>query len=172
MKISQVLLTSTSPSGREFWYIISDWLTVTYWNWQITWLIVLDWLYVGNMKMMCWFFLLLLLLFIKFLACGNLSIYTEIHPSKKMVGILWFYTLFWPGISFSFSITCLILLDFSFSQVTVCLAMYVISLLGIIISAGFRVYCLTFYSYLNYRTRYSPDPEWAINRMVSCSKYF
>ncbi|XP_030252224.1 membrane-spanning 4-domains subfamily A member 4D-like [Sparus aurata] len=70
---------------------------------------------------------------ILFLACGNLSIYTEIHPSKKMV--------------------------------TVCLAMYVISLLGIIISAGFRVYCLTFYSYLNYRTRYSPDPEWAINRM-------
>ncbi|XP_036932950.1 membrane-spanning 4-domains subfamily A member 4D-like [Acanthopagrus latus] len=70
---------------------------------------------------------------ILFLACGNLSIYTEIHPSKKMV--------------------------------TVCLAMYVVSLLGIIVSAGFRIYCLTYYSYLNYRARYSRDPIWATYRM-------
>lgn len=43
-----------------------------------------------------------------FLVCGNLSIYTEMHPSKKMV--------------------------------TVCLAMYVVSLLGIVVSAGYRIF--------------------------------
>uniref|UniRef100_A0A3B5AD47 MARVEL domain-containing protein n=1 Tax=Stegastes partitus TaxID=144197 RepID=A0A3B5AD47_9TELE len=44
-----------------------------------------------------------------FLVCGILSIYTELHPSKKMV--------------------------------TVCLAMYVVSILGIIVSLGYRIYC-------------------------------
>uniref|UniRef100_A0A3P8THQ5 Uncharacterized protein n=1 Tax=Amphiprion percula TaxID=161767 RepID=A0A3P8THQ5_AMPPE len=47
-----------------------------------------------------------------FLVCGILSIYTELHPSKKMV--------------------------------TVCLAMYVVSILGIIVSLCYRVYCISF----------------------------
>uniref|UniRef100_G3Q1M4 Uncharacterized protein n=1 Tax=Gasterosteus aculeatus aculeatus TaxID=481459 RepID=G3Q1M4_GASAC len=42
-----------------------------------------------------------------FLVCGNLSIYSEIRPSKKMV--------------------------------TVCLAMYVVSLLGLVVSIIFRI---------------------------------
>ncbi|KAM9356906.1 uncharacterized protein ABDE67_004492 [Symphorus nematophorus] len=50
-----------------------------------------------------------------FLVCGNLSIYTEVHPSKKMV--------------------------------TVCLAMYVVSILGIVVSAGFRIYYLCDFSH-------------------------
>lgn len=45
-----------------------------------------------------------------FLVCGTLSIYTELHPSKKLV--------------------------------TVCLAMYVVSIFGIIVSIGFRLFCL------------------------------
>uniref|UniRef100_A0A7N9ASF9 Uncharacterized protein n=1 Tax=Mastacembelus armatus TaxID=205130 RepID=A0A7N9ASF9_9TELE len=47
-----------------------------------------------------------------FIICGNLSIYTAVHPSKKMV--------------------------------TVCLAMYVVSLLGILVSAVNRLLCFPF----------------------------
>ncbi|XP_019934364.1 uncharacterized protein [Paralichthys olivaceus] len=65
-----------------------------------------------------------------FLVCGKLSIYTEIHPSKKMV--------------------------------TVCLAMYVVSLLGTVVSVGFRIYCLSYFGYLQYRAR---NQEWAQNRI-------
>ncbi|XP_038555213.1 membrane-spanning 4-domains subfamily A member 4D-like [Micropterus salmoides] len=53
-----------------------------------------------------------------FLVCGSLSIYTEVHPSKKMV--------------------------------TVCLAMYVVSLLGIIVSVGYRLYCFSSYNFIKY----------------------
>ncbi|KAM9356959.1 uncharacterized protein ABDE67_004546 [Symphorus nematophorus] len=56
---------------------------------------------------------------ILFLISGNLSIYTGVHPSKKMV--------------------------------TVCLAMYVVSILGIVVSVGYRIYCLTYLRYLSYR---------------------
>ncbi|XP_054453880.1 membrane-spanning 4-domains subfamily A member 4D-like [Anoplopoma fimbria] len=56
------------------------------------------------------------------LVSGNLSIYTEIHPSKKMV--------------------------------TVCLAMYVVSLLGLVVSIGYRI---SIFGYLNYlRSRRFP----------------
>ncbi|XP_073343201.1 uncharacterized protein [Pagrus major] len=65
---------------------------------------------------------------ILFLVCGNLSIYTEIHPSKKMV--------------------------------TVCLAMYVVSLLGILVSVGYRIYCLAFFSYLRYRSSSYSGQGW------------
>ncbi|XP_047196598.1 uncharacterized protein LOC118112536 isoform X3 [Hippoglossus stenolepis] len=68
-----------------------------------------------------------------FLVSGKLSIYTEIHPSKKMV--------------------------------TVCLAMYVVSLLGAVISIGFRMYCLSHVGYLKYRARHAVDQEWAQNRI-------
>ncbi|XP_053284789.1 uncharacterized protein LOC128445913 isoform X2 [Pleuronectes platessa] len=67
-----------------------------------------------------------------FLVCGKLSIYTEIHPSKKMV--------------------------------TVCLAMYVVSILGAVISIGFRMYYLSYQSYLKYMTRRADD-NWARGRM-------
>ncbi|CAB1432766.1 unnamed protein product [Pleuronectes platessa] len=69
---------------------------------------------------------------ILFLVCGKLSIYTEIHPSKKMV--------------------------------TVCLAMYVVSILGAVISIGFRMYYLSYQSYLKYMTRRADD-NWARGRM-------
>ncbi|XP_070818984.1 membrane-spanning 4-domains subfamily A member 4A-like [Chaetodon trifascialis] len=71
-----------------------------------------------------------------FLVCGNLSIYTEVHPSKKMV--------------------------------TVCLAMYVISLIGIIVSGGYRIYCLSHYSYLRHSVFWRhdwPDNEWFLYRV-------
>ncbi|KAM6952238.1 B-lymphocyte antigen CD20-like [Lycodopsis pacificus] len=53
-----------------------------------------------------------------FLACGNLSIYTEMNPSKKMV--------------------------------TVCLAMYVLSILGVVVSAPFRLRCMLHIRYLRH----------------------
>ncbi|XP_059202270.1 uncharacterized protein LOC131981809 [Centropristis striata] len=58
-----------------------------------------------------------------FLVCGILSIYTDIHPSKKML--------------------------------TVCLAMYGVSLFGIGISVGYRIYLMCYYSfsYMVYRSR-------------------
>ncbi|XP_054453879.1 membrane-spanning 4-domains subfamily A member 4D-like isoform X2 [Anoplopoma fimbria] len=53
------------------------------------------------------------------LLCGNLSIYTEIHPSKKMV--------------------------------TVCLAMYVVSLFGLVISIGQRISIFGYLSHFGTR---------------------
>lgn len=66
-----------------------------------------------------------------FIVCGNLSIYTEIHPSKKML--------------------------------TVCLAMYVVSLLGIVVSVGYRIYLLSFINFMRYR-RYS---DYDLNQILS-----
>ncbi|XP_078116837.1 uncharacterized protein LOC144524445 [Sander vitreus] len=68
-----------------------------------------------------------------FLVCGNLSIYTEIHPSKKMV--------------------------------TVCLAMYVVSLLGIVVSIGYRIYLFIEYDYLKYSAGHYSEEIWAIYRV-------
>ncbi|XP_033830215.1 membrane-spanning 4-domains subfamily A member 4D-like [Periophthalmus magnuspinnatus] len=59
-----------------------------------------------------------------FTICGSLSIYTGIHPSKKMV--------------------------------TVCLCMYVVSLMGVIVSSGFRIWSMIVLD-LNHR---HPDSEW------------
>ncbi|XP_075959753.1 uncharacterized protein LOC142962949 [Anarhichas minor] len=53
-----------------------------------------------------------------FLACGNLSIYTEMNPSKKMV--------------------------------TVCLAMYVVSILGVVVSVPYRLRCILHIRYARY----------------------
>uniref|UniRef100_UPI003AADA105 uncharacterized protein n=1 Tax=Centroberyx gerrardi TaxID=166262 RepID=UPI003AADA105 len=66
-----------------------------------------------------------------FLISGNLSIYTGLHPSKRMV--------------------------------TVCLAMYVVSLLGILVSIGYRIVCLIELSH--FRFLYGPyiDEEWTYN---------
>ncbi|XP_026213619.1 uncharacterized protein LOC113160532 [Anabas testudineus] len=64
-----------------------------------------------------------------FLLCGNLSIYTEGHPSKKMV--------------------------------TVCLAMYVVSLLGIIVSLGYRIFCFNYLTRLHQMATWRND-NWAI----------
>lgn len=66
-----------------------------------------------------------------FLICGNLSIYTEMRPSKKMV--------------------------------TVCLAMYVVSIFGILVSLGYRIFCFSDYSYLRYRARRME--EWFSHRV-------
>lgn len=68
-----------------------------------------------------------------FIICGNLSIYTEIHPSKKMV--------------------------------TVCLAMYVVSLLGAVVSFCYRIYCITYYMIMIRRAKYETEPYWTYNRM-------
>ncbi|XP_071373471.1 membrane-spanning 4-domains subfamily A member 4D-like [Centroberyx affinis] len=69
-----------------------------------------------------------------FLISGNLSIYTGLHPSKRMV--------------------------------TVCLAMYVVSLLGILVSIGYRIFCLVELSYI--RFMYGPyiEKEWTYNRFA------
>uniref|UniRef100_A0A672YW49 Uncharacterized LOC115427470 n=1 Tax=Sphaeramia orbicularis TaxID=375764 RepID=A0A672YW49_9TELE len=64
-----------------------------------------------------------------FVVCGNLSIYTGLHPSKKMV--------------------------------TVSLSMYVVSLLGIFVSGGYRISCLSYFSYMRYRASHRTDPGWA-----------
>lgn len=58
-----------------------------------------------------------------FLVCGTLSIYTGIHPSKKMM--------------------------------TVCLAMYVVSMLGILFSIGSRITFLIFLEVSRYRKGFS-----------------
>uniref|UniRef100_A0A665TRY3 Uncharacterized protein n=1 Tax=Echeneis naucrates TaxID=173247 RepID=A0A665TRY3_ECHNA len=62
-----------------------------------------------------------------FLVCGNLSTYTEVHPSKKMV--------------------------------TVCLAMYVVSLFGIIVSCGYRISCISNFAMLGF-----PRNDWGYMR--------
>ncbi|KAM6999987.1 uncharacterized protein LKV04_004956 [Tautogolabrus adspersus] len=62
------------------------------------------------------------LLLCKFLVSGNLSIYTEIHPSKKMV--------------------------------TVCMAMYVVSLLGSVVSFGYRIGILIRLNDITYGAHY------------------
>ncbi|XP_034545234.1 membrane-spanning 4-domains subfamily A member 4D-like [Notolabrus celidotus] len=67
-----------------------------------------------------------------FLVCGNLSIYTEIHPSKKMV--------------------------------TVCLSMYVVSLLGMVISLGYRIACIDRYTDTTLWPHHYEDP-WEIDRV-------
>ncbi|XP_029918372.1 membrane-spanning 4-domains subfamily A member 4D-like [Myripristis murdjan] len=54
-----------------------------------------------------------------FLICGNLSIYTGVHPSKRMV--------------------------------TVCLAMYVVSILGILLSLGIRIWSICYLLHLLWR---------------------
>lgn len=56
---------------------------------------------------------------------------------------------------------------FFFSQVTVCFSMYVISIIGTIISAAQRVSLFAFFSYLLYRNM---EHEWAYTRAVSDSR--
>lgn len=56
-----------------------------------------------------------------FLVCGILSIYTDLHPSKKMV--------------------------------TVCLALYVVSMIGIIVSLSYRIFCFLILSIEHYTRR-------------------
>lgn len=58
-----------------------------------------------------------------FLVSGILSIYTELHPTKKMV--------------------------------TVCLAMYVVSILGIIVSLSYRTHCFGVLAFSYYRSSVS-----------------
>lgn len=61
-----------------------------------------------------------------FLTCGILSIYTGIHPSKKMV--------------------------------TVCLAMYVVSFIGLLVSVGSRIFFLLILDVSRYRKGFSQFP--------------
>ncbi|KAM7417728.1 hypothetical protein PAMA_017393 [Pampus argenteus] len=68
-----------------------------------------------------------------FLICGNLSIYTEVHPSKKMV--------------------------------TVCLAMYVVSLLGIIVSVVYRIYCFAHFGVRMYIMLDPVEQQWTYRRL-------
>ncbi|XP_030001907.1 uncharacterized protein LOC115427471 [Sphaeramia orbicularis] len=65
-----------------------------------------------------------------FVVCGNLSIYTGLHPSKKMM--------------------------------TVSLSMYVVSVLGILVSCIFRIHCLSYFRFIRY---WSHHEEWATMRM-------
>ncbi|XP_060903918.1 B-lymphocyte antigen CD20-like [Labrus mixtus] len=73
-----------------------------------------------------------------FLVSGSLSIYTEVHPSKKTV--------------------------------TACLAMYVVSILGIVVSCGYRIFCLSHLSYLHFRSYYySRYDHWDLYRVMQNS---
>ncbi|XP_034399230.1 uncharacterized protein LOC117737394 [Cyclopterus lumpus] len=65
-----------------------------------------------------------------FLVCGNLSIYAELHPSKKMV--------------------------------TVCLAMYVVSLLGIVVSSFFRIYFFIYFSHKRFEHFFD---KWGVSKV-------
>lgn len=55
------------------------------------------------------------------------------------------------------------------SQVTVCLAMYVVALLGTIVSIGYRIFCFSHLAYLKGMSSYSQEKEWAVIRIVSCN---
>ncbi|TMS17095.1 Membrane-spanning 4-domains subfamily A member 4D [Larimichthys crocea] len=68
-----------------------------------------------------------------FIVCGSLSIYTGLHPSKKMV--------------------------------TVSLAMYIMSILGIVVSVGYRIFSFAHLSDLRYRTRWGDYSDWGFYRM-------
>ncbi|XP_069027956.1 membrane-spanning 4-domains subfamily A member 4A-like [Embiotoca jacksoni] len=72
-----------------------------------------------------------------FLVCGILSIYTELHPSKKMV--------------------------------TVCLAMYVVSLVGIIVSIVYRIICFFRLSYRTHMAHYYYNNKWASRKLALVS---
>ncbi|KAM4622197.1 membrane-spanning 4-domains subfamily A member 4A isoform 3-T3 [Polymixia lowei] len=67
-----------------------------------------------------------------FLISGNLSIYTGVHPSKKMV--------------------------------TICLALYVVSLLGITVSVGYRIVYLIELSYHYQYSHHYLEEEWTYKR--------
>ncbi|XP_020500954.2 B-lymphocyte antigen CD20 [Labrus bergylta] len=69
-----------------------------------------------------------------FLASGSLSIYTEVHPSKKTV--------------------------------TACLAMYVVSILGIVVSCGYRIACLANLNYRRFAAFYYRRDDWDIHRAM------
>ncbi|XP_034037460.1 uncharacterized protein LOC117520256 [Thalassophryne amazonica] len=68
-----------------------------------------------------------------FFVCGNLSIYTETNPSKKMV--------------------------------TVCLAMYVVSLLGIVVSICYRINSFAELGYSLSNSISYLENEWSRNRL-------
>ncbi|KAE8285990.1 hypothetical protein D5F01_LYC15670 [Larimichthys crocea] len=70
-----------------------------------------------------------------FIVCGSLSIYTGLHPSKKMV--------------------------------TVSLAMYIMSILGIIISVIYRMFSITHLSDLEYPVTFWGDStDWCFYKML------
>lgn len=81
-------------------------------------------------------------LFLKFLICGSLSIYTEVYPSKKLVGRQQYSFIFPHFVSLSYLVD--LIETFFFLQVTVCLSMYIVSVLGIIVSFIYRMIHLIF----------------------------
>lgn len=91
--------------------------------------------------------------FSKFVICGILSIYTEVHPSKKLVRTLRFLVVFYTTSVQSLSMSCymnslnLVVLFLCLFQVTASLAMYIVSLFGIMVSFGSRVHYITFLAY-------------------------
>ncbi|XP_019730312.1 uncharacterized protein LOC109518728 [Hippocampus comes] len=51
-------------------------------------------------------------------------------------------------------------------MVTVCLAMYVVAILGIIVSVGYRVVCISSYRFLRYYAGPRVGQEWNYSRML------
>lgn len=102
LKECRHLSASTFPSGKDFWYIMfaNNIVTMLYeigslkktkhihlrWPRLLVYSVQFYWFKNINIPFLplCWehsFFF-----FLQFLICGSLSIYTEVHPSKKMVG--------------------------------------------------------------------------------------
>lgn len=72
--------------------------------------------------------------------------------------------------SISFSTAYLSL--YHLSQVTVCLAMYLVSFFGIIVSFGYRIFCFTHFSYRQHMALWNNDNPWPLYRVVSYIIYF
>ena len=98
--------------------------------------------------------------FFQFLVCGNLSLYTGAHPSKKMVSEIictWCVSFLIMNAFFKW-------FSLYLCQVTVCFAMYLVSLLGIIVSLSNRIYYMAEFGHLfHYSFR---EHEWTISRIV------
>ncbi|XP_027134935.1 uncharacterized protein LOC113744006 [Larimichthys crocea] len=69
-----------------------------------------------------------------FIVCGSLSLYTGLHPSKKMV--------------------------------TVSLAMYIMSILGIVVSVGYRIDNFFYLSYLTLWGHWGDYSDWCFYKML------
>ncbi|XP_061901948.1 uncharacterized protein LOC133649147 isoform X1 [Entelurus aequoreus] len=76
------------------------------------------------------------------------------------------YVPFWQGALF---LTCGILSVYtgacpSKKMVTICLSMYVMSILGVIVSCGYRIHCFLFFSYISRQPLV--DPQWGYSEVM------
>ncbi|XP_062281163.1 membrane-spanning 4-domains subfamily A member 4D-like isoform X2 [Scomber scombrus] len=104
---------------------------------------------------------------IAILICGCAEVLMGIQLASEHVGTSSaIYTPFWQGALFLLCGSLSIYTEVypSKKMVTVCLSMYVVSLLGIVVSIGYRIQCFAHYGYLKYSQYY--DREWNNKRIV------